>query len=62
MQLGAGDPVPTLIGDFEYQSNINTSKSLQKSKKQFANRQKWFPPLEPDSCLGYTSILLYLLS
>ena len=29
---------------------------LQKSVNQFASRRKRFPPLEPDSCLGYTSI------
>ena len=35
--------------------NISTAKSIQKSRKQFASRQKRSQPLEPGSCLGYKS-------
>ena len=40
--------------------NINTAKSLQKNRKQFASRRKGYPQLEPGSCLGYTPILTHL--
>ena len=36
---------------------INTAKSLQKSRKQFASRRKRSSPFGPVSCLGYTYIL-----
>ena len=36
---------------------MNISKSLHKSRKQFASRRKRSPRLDPGSCLGYTSIL-----
>ena len=35
---------------------INTAKSLQKSRNQFATRRKRSPTLDPGSCLGYTFI------
>ena len=35
--------------------NKNKAKLLQISRKQFACRQNRSPPLEQDSCLGYTS-------
>ena len=38
--------------------NIYTAKSLQKSRKQFAIRQKRYPRQGPGSCLCYTSILI----
>ena len=38
--------------------NINTAKSLQKSRKQFAIRQKRYPRQGPGSCLCYTSLLI----
>ena len=40
--------------------NVNTAKSLQKSRRQFASRRKRSPTLDPGSCLGYTSILIHL--
>ena len=36
--------------------NIDTDKSLQNSKKQFATRTKRSRTLDPGSCLGYTFI------
>ena len=33
-------------------ANINTTKSLQKSRKQFASRRKRSPTLNPGSLLG----------
>ena len=51
------DPLPTFnldLGIFAYSvGNINISKSLQKSSRQFASRRKRYP--------GYTSILIHLL-
>ena len=56
-----GDHVPTFNWVFEFLANIieniNTVKSLQKIRKQFANRRKRSPPLDPGSCLGYLSII-----
>ena len=42
-------------------ANINTVKSLKKSRKQLASRWKRSPLLEPGSRLGHTSILIHLL-
>ena len=43
--------------------NVNTAKSLQTSRKQFASRQKRSPQLKPGSWLGHTLyIYLYSLS
>ena len=41
--------------------NMNTAKSLKKSRKKFASWRKRSSPLGSDSCLGYTSILIHLL-
>ena len=41
---------------------MDTAKSLQKSRNQFASRRKKSRTLNPGSCLGYKSIFIHLLA
>ena len=54
------DPVPTFNCVLKTVENINTAKSLQKSRKQFASRWKRSPTRESWYLSGYTSNLFFV--
>ena len=56
------DAVPTFNCVLKTVENINTAKSLQKSRKQFASRRKRSPKLNPSSYLDYMSIRMHLFA